>query len=92
MNACAKCGAALRGSAVRQDGRSASLTAPTGQAQQALLRAALAEAVEREQNLWLAQIALTSYLRRDGVALQGARAAWLYPVSFCPEQSVLSDV
>ena len=31
----------LCGSAVRQDGRSASLTAPSGQAQQALLRAAL---------------------------------------------------
>ena len=30
--------------AVRQDGRSASLTAPNGQAQQALLRAALADA------------------------------------------------
>ena len=33
-------GLALAGSAVRQDGRSASLTAPNGQAQQALLRAA----------------------------------------------------
>ena len=32
---------ALRGSAVRQDGRSASLTAPNGQAQQELLAAAL---------------------------------------------------
>ena len=35
---------ALRGSAVRQDGRSASLTAPNGQAQQGLLGAALADA------------------------------------------------
>ena len=34
----------LRGSAVRQDGRSASLTAPNGSAQRALLQAALAEA------------------------------------------------
>ena len=34
----------LGGSAVRQDGRSASLTAPSGQAQQALLLAALADA------------------------------------------------
>ena len=34
----------LGGSAVRQDGRSASLTAPNGQAQQGLLRAALADA------------------------------------------------
>eukprot|EP00964_Phaeocystis_antarctica_P150549 scaffold117973_cov65-Phaeocystis_antarctica.AAC.1 len=34
----------LRGSAVRQDGRSASLTAPNGTAQRALLQAALAEA------------------------------------------------
>ena len=34
----------LAGSAVRQDGRSASLTAPNGQAQQGLLRAALADA------------------------------------------------
>ena len=32
------------GSAVRQDGRSASLTAPSGQAQQGLLRAALTDA------------------------------------------------
>ena len=35
---------ALGGAAVRQDGRSASLTAPNGQAQQGLLRAALADA------------------------------------------------
>ena len=35
--------AAMCGSCVRQDGRSASLTAPNGQAQQALLRAALAD-------------------------------------------------
>eukprot|EP00966_Prymnesium_polylepis_P144304 3332037-Prymnesium_polylepis.1 len=34
----------IRGSAVRQDGRSASLTAPNGQAQQRLLRAALTAA------------------------------------------------
>ena len=34
----------LLGSCVRQDGKSASLTAPNGQAQQALLRAALADA------------------------------------------------
>ena len=34
----------VRGSAVRQDGRSASLTAPNGQAQQGLLTAALADA------------------------------------------------
>ena len=34
----------LRGSAVRQDGRSASLTAPNGQAQQGLLRGALHDA------------------------------------------------
>ena len=34
----------LRGSAVRQDGRSASLTAPNGQAQQNLLRGALQDA------------------------------------------------
>ena len=36
--------AVVRGSAVRQDGRSASLTAPNGTAQRALLQAALAEA------------------------------------------------
>ena len=34
----------MRGSAVRQDGRSASLTAPNGQAQQGLLRGALQDA------------------------------------------------
>ena len=34
----------MAGCAVRQDGRSASLTAPSGQAQQKLLRAALADA------------------------------------------------
>ena len=37
-------GARLLGSAVRQDGRSASLTAPNGQAQQGLLAAALQDA------------------------------------------------
>jgi len=37
-------GVALKGSAVRQDGRSASLTAPNGQAQQLLLTAALHDA------------------------------------------------
>ena len=36
-------GLSLLGSCVRQDGKSASLTAPNGQAQQALLRAALAD-------------------------------------------------
>ena len=36
--------AAVLGSAVRQDGRSASLTAPNGQAQQGLLVASLADA------------------------------------------------
>ena len=38
-------GVSVLGSAVRQDGRSASLTAPSGKAQQGLLRAALADAV-----------------------------------------------
>ena len=42
--AAAEAAAVLRGSAVRQDGRSASLTAPNGSAQRALLQAALAEA------------------------------------------------
>ena len=41
----------LRGSAVRQDGRSASLTAPNGQAQQHLLCAALAEAAVGAESL-----------------------------------------
>ena len=40
----APCWLSLCGSAVRQDGRSASLTAPNGQAQQALLHAALRDA------------------------------------------------
>eukprot|EP00964_Phaeocystis_antarctica_P007649 scaffold4136_cov60-Phaeocystis_antarctica.AAC.1 len=42
--AAAKSVVVVRGSAVRQDGRSASLTAPNGMAQRALLLAALAEA------------------------------------------------
>ena len=42
--ACDEAGIALLGSAVRQDGKSASLTAPNGQAQARLLRAALADA------------------------------------------------
>ena len=37
-------GLLLEGSSVRQDGKSASLTAPSGQAQQAVLRAALRDA------------------------------------------------
>ena len=45
------------GSAVRSDGRSASLTAPNGQAQQGLLRAALADASTRVASLWLRRTA-----------------------------------
>mgnify|MGYP001329293595 CR=1 FL=1 len=41
---CADRGTVICGSAVRQDGRSASLTAPNGQAQQGLLVAALQDA------------------------------------------------
>ena len=40
----AEAAAEVKGSAVRQDGRSASLTAPSGQAQQGVLRASLADA------------------------------------------------
>ena len=43
----------LRGSAVRQDGRSASLTAPNGQAQQGLLRGALQDASLQAQAISL---------------------------------------
>jgi len=46
----------LLGSAVRQDGRSASLTAPSGQAQQGLLRAALADAVLAADALALSEV------------------------------------
>ena len=46
---------ALHGSVVRQDGRSASLTAPSGQAQQALLVAALADAGTTSHELALAE-------------------------------------
>ena len=46
----------LTGAAVRQDGKSASLTAPNGQAQQAVLRAARADAFEM----------LVSYLEAHG--------------------------
>ena len=45
----------LAGCAVRQDGRSASLTAPSGQAQQALLRAALADAAVTADELSLSE-------------------------------------
>ena len=47
-------GGRLLGGAVRQDGRSASLTAPNGQAQQALLNAAIADAATMAA--WLAHI------------------------------------
>ena len=47
--------ASVSGSAVRQDGRSASLTAPNGQAQQALLRAALADAATAPDALALGE-------------------------------------
>ena len=43
----------MQGSAVRQDGRSASLTAPNGQAQQGLLRSALADAGTTSDDLAL---------------------------------------
>ena len=46
---------ALAGSAVRQDGRSASLTAPSGVAQQALLRAALGDAAAAPAAIGLVQ-------------------------------------
>ena len=45
----------LGGSAVRQDGRSASLTAPNGQAQQGMLRAALADATASAEGLIAAE-------------------------------------
>ena len=43
------------GSQVRQDGRSASLTAPNGQAQQALLLATLADADVAPETLTLSE-------------------------------------
>ncbi|MGB1601323.1 MAG: polyketide synthase, partial [Promethearchaeia archaeon] len=45
----------LSGSAVRQDGRSASLTAPNGQAQLALLEAALTDAMLQPMELTMAE-------------------------------------
>ena len=48
-------GVAVRGSAVRQDGRSASLTAPNGQAQQGLLGAALADAALQPSDMGMVE-------------------------------------
>ena len=47
--------ARVRGCAVRQDGRSASLTAPNGQAQQGLLRAAFGEAATSADEIGAAE-------------------------------------
>ena len=65
----------LTGAAVRQDGKSASLTAPNGQAQQALLRAARADAFET----------LLSYLEAHGTgtALGDPIEAGAFAVAGC---------
>ena len=65
----------VRGSAVRQDGRSASLTAPSGQAQQGLLLAALADGGMAPAGLVLAQAHGTGTSLGDPIEAGSLRAA-----------------
>ena len=65
----------VRGSAVRQDGRSASLTAPSGRAQQGLLVAALADGGMAPAGLVLAQAHGTGTALGDPIEAGSLRAA-----------------
>jgi acyl transferase domain-containing protein len=65
----------VAGSAVRQDGRSASLTAPSGRAQQILLRAVLADATTTSMQLQLVEAAANGSALGDPIeagAIAGA--------------------
>jgi acyl transferase domain-containing protein len=67
----------LLGSAVRQDGRSASLTAPSGQAQQGLLGAALVDASKRPEELAVVEAHGTGTGLGDPIETGSLRAAVL---------------
>ncbi|MDC0525474.1 polyketide synthase dehydratase domain-containing protein [bacterium] len=67
----------MRGSAVRQDGRSASLTAPNGQAQQGLLRGALQDASVQAQAISLNEAHGTGTALGDPIEAGSLAAALL---------------
>ena len=69
------CSLILRGSAVRHDGRSASLTAPNGQAQQELVAAALSDAVTPAGKLALCEAHGTGTALGDPIEGHSLRTA-----------------
>jgi acyl transferase domain-containing protein len=77
--AAAEAAVLLRGSAVRQDGRSASLTALNGSAQRALLHAALAEAGVAAADLARLEAHGTGTALGDPIEAGALRAALLQP-------------
>ena len=73
--------ASLLGSAVRCDGRSASLTAPNGQAQQGLLSAALSDAASAPSELACAEAHGTGTALGDPIEAGSLAAAVLMAAS-----------
>lgn len=69
----------VKGSAVRQDGRSASLTAPNGPAQQGLLRAALADAALLPDSICINEAHGTGTALGDPIEAGALAAAILTP-------------
>ena len=75
----------MRGSAVRQDGRSASLTAPNGQAQQGVLAAALDDAQQTVEQARLHEAHGTGTSLGDPIEASAVAAVFLrerMPISF----------
>jgi acyl transferase domain-containing protein len=66
----------LRGSAVNQDGRSNGLTAPSGMAQQAVIRAALAEAAIEAEQVEIVEAHGTGTLLGDPIEFSSLGAAY----------------
>ena len=73
----AEAGVQMAGSAIRHDGRSASLTAPNGQAQQAVLRASLADAQMAPQDAALLEAHGTGTALGDPIEAGAVAAAYL---------------
>ena len=82
----------VRGSAVRQDGRSASLTAPNGMAQRALLQAALAEAGVAAASVARLEAHGTGTALGDPIEAGSLRAAMLQARDEAQEPLAVSSV
>eukprot|EP00966_Prymnesium_polylepis_P109692 2538363-Prymnesium_polylepis.1 len=81
-------GLELPGSAVRQDGRSASLTAPNGQAQQGLLTSALADAGLEPDDVALSEAHGTGTSLGDPIEARSLKAAVLMERADCSALAV----